>query len=234
MIESILRFDEIKIDYRSLYMSLGYGLHQVSEYMIDIIQYRVQKLSSICIPRTGYIMVDGHISGSSRLVIGDTEFVMGKIIAQGLADADKYIVFVATAGNEFNQFVHDIHEEGDIFDDYIYDIIGSEIAEATVNSLVTSLEDKYQGVGMHVSNPYSPGYCGWHVREQMKLFSLLPPAPCGITLNDSCLMTPIKSVSGIIALGKEVTKKPYGCAICNMSSCYKNQHKLQQGTATTV
>ena len=223
MIENILRFNEIKIEYHNLYASLGYGLHPTPEYMIDIIWHSVQKLSDICIPRTGYIIVDGHISGSNRLVIGDTEFVLGKIIAQNLADADKYLVFVATAGNEFNRFVHDVRKKGDIFEDYIYDMIGSEIAEATVHSLVASLEDKYQGEGMYVSNPYSPGYCGWHVREQMKLFSLLPPAPCGITLNDSCLMTPIKSVSGIIALGKEVTKKPYGCAICNMSSCYKNK-----------
>ena len=223
MIENKLRFDEININYDNLYASLGYGLNQTPEYIIDSIRNSIQKLGEICIPRTGHIIVDGHVSGTNRLVIGNTEFVTGKIIAQSLANAGKYIVFVATAGNEFKQFVHDIHKAEDIYEDYIYDMIGSEIAEATVNSLVASLEKQYHAEGIYVSNPYSPGYCGWHVREQLKLFSLLPPAPCGITLNDSCLMTPIKSVSGIIAIGKEVTKKPYGCAICDMGSCYKKR-----------
>ena len=224
MIENVLHFDEIKIDYRDIYASLGYGLQQAPEYIREVIRDNIQKISNVCIPRTGYVITDGYISGSNRLVIGNTEFVIGKIIAQGLADADKYVVFTATAGNEFNRFVHDIREKGDIFEEYIYDVIGSEIAEATVKSLVMHLEDKYREEGMNAGNPYSPGYCGWHVREQAKLFSLLPPAPCGITLNDSCLMTPVKSVSGIIALGKDVTKKPYGCAICSMS-CFKNKFK---------
>lgn len=225
MIERILGFEEIKIDYPNLYVSLGYNLGQIPDYMIDIIRNRIQYLSKICVPRTGYIIMDGNISGSYRLIVGDTEFMTGKIITQSLADADKYIVFVATVGNEFNRYIHDIHEKGDIFEDYIYDIIGSEIAEATVNSLVTSLEDKYGEEEMYVSNPYSPGYCGWHVREQQKLFALLPPDPCGITLNDSSLMTPIKSVSGIIAIGKNVVKKPYACEICHMSGCYKNNNR---------
>ena len=59
--------------------------------------------------------------------------------------------------------------------------------------------------------------------EQRKLFTLLPPAPCGITLTDSCLMLPIKSISGVMAVGSCVEKRPYGCAICGRKDCYKNR-----------
>lgn len=50
--------------------------------------------------------------------------------------------------------------------------------------------------------PYSPGYCGWVVTGQRALFAALEPAEIGLTLNESCLMEPLKSVSGIILGGR--------------------------------
>ena len=36
---------------------------------------------------------------------------------------------------------------------------------------------------------------------EKKLFARLDPEQIGVTLNDSCLMTPIKSVSGVLVCG---------------------------------
>ena len=49
--------------------------------------------------------------------------------------------------------------------------------------------------------PYSPGYCGWHITGQIRLFDALAPEEIGITLNASCLMQPLKSVSGVLVVG---------------------------------
>ena len=48
---------------------------------------------------------------------------------------------------------------------------------------------------------YSPGYCGWHVSGQINLFNTLTPEKIGITLGESCLMNPLKSVSGVLVAG---------------------------------
>lgn len=48
---------------------------------------------------------------------------------------------------------------------------------------------------------YSPGYCGWHVTGQAALFERLEPGEIGITLRPSCLMEPLKSVSGVLVGG---------------------------------
>ena len=48
---------------------------------------------------------------------------------------------------------------------------------------------------------YSPGYCGWHVSGQRALFGHLAPEEIGVTLNASCLMDPLKSVSGVLVAG---------------------------------
>ena len=49
--------------------------------------------------------------------------------------------------------------------------------------------------------PYSPGYCGWHISGQRKLFDRACPASIGVTLRDSFLMEPLKSVSGVLLAG---------------------------------
>jgi hypothetical protein len=49
---------------------------------------------------------------------------------------------------------------------------------------------------------YSPGYCGWHITGQRALFARLKPEEIGIKLTASCLMRPLKSVSGVILAGE--------------------------------
>jgi hypothetical protein len=48
---------------------------------------------------------------------------------------------------------------------------------------------------------YSPGYCGWHLSGQRKLFDYLGPERIGISLSRQFLMTPLKSVSGVLVSG---------------------------------
>lgn len=50
---------------------------------------------------------------------------------------------------------------------------------------------------------FSPGYCGWHISAQKKLFSVLRPGEIGITLNESYLMQPLKSITGVIITGEK-------------------------------
>ncbi len=70
---------------------------------------------------------------------------------------------------------------------------------------------------------YSPGYCGWHVSGQMALFDYLGPDAVGITLTESFLMHPLKSVSGVIVAGQPdihrfVHDFPF-CAACTGKEC---------------
>ena len=71
--------------------------------------------------------------------------------------------------------------------------------------------------------PYSPGYCGWHVSGQRKLFAFLEPEAIGVTLNQSCLMQPLKSVSGVLVVGDAATHRFHPtyafCERCGTKQC---------------
>ena len=78
---------------------------------------------------------------------------------------------------------------------------------------------------------YSPGYCGWHISGQKQLFNYLNPEEIGVTLNRNCLMTPIKSVSGVLVAGnKEIHYfKPDWdfCEVCKTHSCLMRMKDLK-------
>ena len=70
---------------------------------------------------------------------------------------------------------------------------------------------------------FSPGYCGWHVSGQKKLFASLQPERVGIRLNDSFLMQPLKSVSGVIVAAPkavlDIDDTYTFCDDCTTHSC---------------
>ena len=97
--------------------------------------------------------------------------------------------------------------------------MGSEIVESAMDSIQFSLEEELKSHGLYITNRYSPGYCGWNVADQQKLFTFFPKNFCDIKLSDTSLMYPIKSISGIIGIGKEVKKDNYPCKLCDDKNC---------------
>jgi len=177
-------------------------------------------------PSFYFHFIDGEINGDT-LCLGDEEMHVGDIIAHQLKMSETYVIFAASAGKGFVAWQKEIAEEGDIAKIYIVDVLGSIIAEKTADMMEVTLESVLDA-DMHHTNRFSPGYCGWHVREQKNLFGLFPDHhPCAILLTDSCLMLPIKSVSGVIGIGHKVRKLDYTCGLCTASFCYKRQKPLK-------
>lgn len=153
-------------------------------------------------------------------------FDMGRIILRQLRGSEAYTLFICTSGMEYEAYQHRLADEGDMVRTFIADAIGSVIAEKCADQMEIAVQQSIDKLGWHHTNRFSPGYCGWHVSGQQLLFPLFQGHTCGVRLTDSSLMLPIKSVSGIIGLGKEVRRLDYTCGLCNFEKCYKRRfHK---------
>ena len=148
-------------------------------------------------------------------------FEMGQIIERQLKGSEAYALFICTSGVEFEAYQQRLKQEGDMVRVFIADSLGSVIAEKTADQMEQAVQKSIEKLGWHHTNRFSPGYCGWHVSQQQLLFRQFPPSPCGVTLTDSSLMLPIKSVSGIIGIGEKVRKLDYTCGLCDFKQCYK-------------
>jgi len=218
-----LTLSDITLPESEISLALGYRDHKPDEFIQQQVIEVLAEVTSLCVPRYMFQLQEAIRVGNKEVEVQGTTFSVGKIISSYLPGMTHVCMFVATAGREYEAYLHDLKTKGDIVKEFVADAIGSVIAEACVTEVSKEL-DRY-GEFKH-SFPYSPGYCGWNIREQQKLFALFPKEPCGIKLSDSCLMAPVKSVSGFIGLGKTLQPQPYRCEICSNKNCYKRKEKV--------
>ncbi len=77
----------------------------------------------------------------------------------------------------------------------ILDAIGSEAAEHVARHADSELTKIARDMNLWPSKRFSPGYKNWDLSEQSFLFKILPAEKIGVTINDSFMMIPRKSVS---------------------------------------
>lgn len=224
-----LAFNELSIPRSGIYDNMGFGDAQADNETARLTETMLGEASLFVCPSYEYIILDGH-HDSQKIWLesagGTIEFDAGRIICSQLKNAERYVVFVATVGTGYDEWIAGVEKHDDVLQGFVADCIGSQIVESTADFMELQLQAELDLIGMKRTNRFSPGYCGWHVNSQPYLFSLFPEdKPCGISLTDSCLMLPIKSVSGIIGIGTDVRYQQYSCNICSMKMCYKRKKK---------
>jgi cobalamin-dependent methionine synthase I len=111
-------------------------------------------------------------------------------------------LFAGTVGEDLSIEIQRLFDIGDLASAVMLDAAASEGAERFVTILEQIFEGRNDELPRQAVLAYSPGYCGWHVSGQRRLFHRLRPTECGITLNSSFLMSPLKSVSGVLVAGR--------------------------------
>lgn len=202
-----------------LWAAMGYRGAVPDSNVMDISERLIEELVPAARLRYMFRIVEAEKISPKQVSFEGKTFNPGGIIGSYLNGMTHACVFVATAGREFDSELKALSLQGDIVADFIADSIGSVLAEVAVSRLESEL-----GLDSHLSLPYSPGYCGWDIREQHEFFKFFPPEPCGIRLSESSLMTPEKSISGFFAMGDNLMRQPYHCEICQNKKCYKRKN----------
>lgn len=197
---------------------IGYPDKEIPAAVESQIDEIISELMNLVDVRGGFRVSDNVEVDSTFLCIEESEFHTKKIITRAIRKASSMAIFTCTIGEGVSKWSSKLIKD-DPLKGYLADVAASVMAEKTAEKIQEKIEQHAQKNEEFISNRYSPGYCGWSVADQHLLFSLLPAKFCGITLNENALMHPIKSVSGIIAIGKEIIKNPYQCNICDVTDC---------------
>jgi hypothetical protein len=214
-------FKDLDIDLSRIERILGYNEgddREIVNAVLDEILREPELFSEI---RAEYKIFTNIklIDSDKSLEINNINFQIHKIIFGQIKKSDSIALFLCTAGEEIGIRTRNAMASGDPLTGYIYDIIASIVVDAAADLMKRKLEESVLTGGKKITNFYSPGYCGWDVSEQHKLFRLVPDNFCGIRLTDSALMDPVKSISGIIGIGENVRFHPDTCKLCDMKEC---------------
>ena len=222
-----LIYTDLHLPLNDVFEQMGYGDALPDDDVLSEVRTVEAMVAETARPKYCFTIADGVLNtDDDTLTINGTVLNVGRIISRQLRGSEAFALFVATAGREFEDLQMRLKDDDDMVRTFIADAFGSVTAERTADIMEEDLQSEISARGWMHTNRFSPGYCGWHVSEQQRLFPLLGvERPCGVSLTDSSLMVPIKSVSGVIGLGPKVRKLEYSCGLCDFKDCYKRRKR---------
>jgi hypothetical protein len=148
-----------------------------------------------------------------------------------LEDAISLALFAVTLGERISDRIAALFNNGELAEGYILDQVASFAADQLATIAGTRFQETQEPNESAAVLPYSPGYCGWHVAGQRPLFARLRPDEIGISLNQSCLMKPVKSVSGVLVCAPidahDFSPAFPCCATCTTLDCQERIASLR-------
>lgn len=148
--------------------------------------------------------------------------------------AEHLALFAVTLGPRVSETLSERFAAQDFALAYMLDAMASVAADAAADVAERRFEGTLRDRGWTTPDGaalrYSPGYCGWDVTGQKRLFARLRPEVVGLTLTESCLMQPLKSVSGVILAGPRTIHRfppTYDfCGRCETKTCRERLRAL--------
>ena len=126
-------------------------------------------------------------------------------LKKALDNCDSVILFAATVGNELDRLIarYSVSSPATAF---MLDAIGIAQIEALCNMFCDETKSEKSLLGKATTPRFSAGYGDLELSFQRDIFNLLDcHKKIGLTLNESLLMSPSKSVSAIIGIKSQKT-----------------------------
>jgi hypothetical protein len=160
-----------------------------------------------------------------RLILADGVPLSGPLIAQHLSPARYLALMVCTIGAAIDDRIALLMSRDPAYA-LALDGYGSAAAEALGAEVCTRMEQDAARSGQCTSVPLSPGMVGWPVEVgQPQIFSNLDAEAIGVTLNDSALMIPRKSISLVLGFAPTPFDAGTPCDFCALRrTCRYQQH----------
>lgn len=141
-------------------------------------------------------------------------------LRQALLGCDRIVVFAATVGIGLDRL---IRRYGSVSPAkaLLLQALGAERIEALCDSFCSEITQQAAATGTCVTDRFSPGYGDLPLDLQRDIFRVLDcQKTIGLTLNESLLMSPSKSVTAIMGLGPNCEPhKTTGCSHCSKTDC---------------
>ena len=149
--------------------------------------------------------------------------ISGDVIRNHLAGAERVIILAATIGEAVEEAVTRHFDEGNYAHSVLLDAAATAAVEQTCDACEAMLRPQFAKEGYTMRWRFSPGYGDWDIHAQPELLRLTQAESIGVSLTESLMLCPRKSVTAVIGLvrGNATTTEhaPKGCASCDKLDC---------------
>lgn len=199
---------------------LGYGGAEPDERTLELVNTAQELLLQAARPRAVWRTVDICVSQNTVHVdsTGDTICFNSESLGRALSGCSQMVCFGATLGIEVDMLIRKESRRNIS--------LGAVLQAAATTMIEEYCDEKQEEIGKMLAEDghtlgdrFSPGYADFELVHQQDIFRLLDcPRKIGLTLSDSLLMVPSKSVTAVMAVDGGCGRQ-LGCEYCNKKDC---------------
>ena len=198
---------------------LGFGNHAVDDKTSALIQDSFVELEQAADPKIIYRIFDLAFEDGDCLTIGKLK-VKSKSLCKNMKGCQSAVVLGATLGIKVDMLMKRY-----ALTDMARVVVMQACAAARLEEYLDGWQEKtealFQEERLYMRPRFSPGYGDFSIMHQEEILRMLDAAKTiGLTMTDSSMLTPTKSVTALIGLSN--TKEPChrkGCEMCTKTDC---------------
>lgn len=208
--------EKIAIDRREVLRYLGYHGNEADERTVELIEEAVHLLQEQA--RPAHIWREFPLKlGAGGEIDGGCFRTVSQNLSRNLKDCERLLLFAATLGLGVDYLIQR-YTRLQMSMAVVLQAAGAAMIEAYCDEVCAGLKEDFSQKGWYARPRFSPGYGDFSLGCQREILGGLEAGKrIGITLTDSLLMMPSKSVSAVIGLGK----KPWLCEVKGCEACGK-------------
>lgn len=209
----IKKFDEPQVNKREILRYMG--CKDVSADMMDLVDSCLKETNGIFTFKVAYDYFD--INTDENCV--DLGFISckSKGLRLNLSQCHKALIFAATIGIGIDRLIAK-YSRISPSKALCFQAIGAERIESLCDLFNKEITEEANSQNLFTRPRFSPGYGDLSLDIQKNIFEILDcPRKIGLSLNESLLMSPSKSVTAIIG----ISDKPKHCSTSGCSECSK-------------
>lgn len=146
-------------------------------------------------------------------------------IIRHLGNSTKVYVLGVTVGEGVEEKSSQFFKDGNYTVGLLIDAAATTAVEQVANQVNDIINREAKKAGFNPTWRFSPGYGNWSIEVQHELARIIKTEEIGLTVTESCMLFPRKSVTAIIGClpGTEEQKTQRGCISCSQVDCFSRK-----------
>ena len=198
---------------------LGYGRNAADNRTYALIDDAFANLKKEAGPRSVSRIFDMSRTENGRILIGKMN-IESRSLSRNLAGCSQIVLFGATLGAGVDRLITRTSLT-DMAKAVIVQACAAAMLEEYCDECQLAIGEELRKEHLYLRPRFSPGYGDFDIQYQEPLMRMLDCAKTiGLTMTDSYMMTPTKSVTAVIGVSPVEDRCPVeGCEACGKTDC---------------
>ena len=198
---------------------LGYGKHAVDEGTLGLISDSFRDLEACAAAKSIYRIFECEHTGDNELKIGKMN-ITSRSLGKNLKGCGRVVLLGATLGTGVDLMMKR-YSLTDMAKAVVMQACAAAYLEEYLDQLQEKIGEELRQQEKWLRPRFSPGYGDFDIHHQKDILQMLDTAKTiGLTMTDSYMLTPVKSVTALIGISDSDEKCHIkGCESCGKTDC---------------